>query len=173
MTKKLIFLDINGVLGSSQHSDRENVIAGKSRDPSNVHVWYFYPPYVKRLENLIERTNAKIVVCSSCRKVYTLDEIRDYIHRAGAPKAADAIIDSTPGNKLGVRKHRGREVALWLALSDEYHDANYVIVDDATDYYDNQKAKFVHVNSVYGLQDCDVDLAVSILNDVWNKKVLF
>jgi hypothetical protein len=169
---KLLFLDINGVLGSSKQSNMANVIANVPRDPSH-HIWYFYPEYVARLETLVKATNPNIVLCSSCRKTYTLDEIRDCVYNAGGKIAADLIIDATPGDKLGNRMHRGREVAMWLALSDVYHDATYCIIDDATDYYPAQRQYHVWVDNTVGLQDHDVKQATSILTGVYDKWVLF
>ena len=43
---------------------------------------------------------------------------------------------------------------------------NYVIIDDRTDFTENQQPHFVHVDSYVGLTDEDVELAIGILNTI-------
>ena len=77
------------------------------------------------------------------------------------------IIDKTPITIFGIYGStyhftRGEEIQMWL----EWHPkvTNYVIIDDRTDFLDEQKERFVHVNSYRGFTDEDLNLAITILN---------
>ncbi len=73
----------------------------------------------------------------------------------------DWIIDCTP---IIYRVHlsRGEEIEIWLKEHPEI--INYVIIDDRTDFTEEQKVHFVHINSYVGLTEEDVQLAKNILN---------
>lgn len=58
---------------------------------------------------------------------------------------------------------RGAEIDGWLKEHPEV--VNYVIIDDRTDFTDEQKKYFVHVDSMYGLTDEHVIKAINILKD--------
>lgn len=59
---------------------------------------------------------------------------------------------------------RGSEIDEWLQMHPEV--TNYVIIDDRTDFTENQQPHFVHVDSYVGLTDEDVELAIGILNTI-------
>ena len=57
---------------------------------------------------------------------------------------------------------RGAEIDGWLKEHPEV--VNYVIIDDRTDFTDEQKEHFVHVDPMWGLTDKHVKLAINVLN---------
>ena len=57
---------------------------------------------------------------------------------------------------------RGAEINDWLEAHPEC--TNYVIIDDRTDFNENQNDNFVHINSMYGITDEDMNKAIAILN---------
>ena len=57
---------------------------------------------------------------------------------------------------------RGAEIDGWLKEHPEV--INYVIIDDRTDFTDEQKEHFVHVDSMWGITDKHVELAINILS---------
>lgn len=73
MMVKYVFLDFDGVLNTEQYC-AELAIAGK--ELSNGFGPPFSPKSVSRLGEIIERTNAQIVVSSSWCNIYNLDEMR-------------------------------------------------------------------------------------------------
>jgi hypothetical protein len=51
---------------------------------------------------------------------------------------------------------------MWL---DEHPEcSNYVIIDDRTDFTNEQYPHFVYINPMWGIRDENVDNAISILN---------
>lgn len=156
---KIIFLDIDGVL-NCQNGYKEGyckyvdlLIEGK-----NTHYQSFYPPSKKLLNELINKTNAKIVISSTWRKsgVERLKTIWKNENMCGE------IIDITPSyrdNRFTVP--RGCEINSWLEkggfshinwseeLQQQYVDnsgiENYLIIDDDSDMLFNQKNNFVLV----------------------------
>jgi hypothetical protein len=58
---------------------------------------------------------------------------------------------------------RGAEVDGWLKEHPEI--TNYVIIDDRTDFTNNQQEHFVYVNPMWGITDEHVKLAINILNN--------
>lgn len=57
---------------------------------------------------------------------------------------------------------RGREIDMWLEAHPEC--TNYVIIDDRTDFTEEQQPHFVHVNPFCGITDDDADIAIMTLN---------
>ena len=57
---------------------------------------------------------------------------------------------------------RGAEIDGWLKEHPEV--INYVIIDDRTDFTNEQKEHFVHIDPMWGLTDEHVQLAINILN---------
>lgn len=57
---------------------------------------------------------------------------------------------------------RGAEINDWLEANPEC--INYVIIDDRTDFKENQNNNFVHINPMYGITDEDMNQAIAILN---------
>lgn len=58
---------------------------------------------------------------------------------------------------------RGDEVKMWL--NDHPEVTNYVIIDDRTDFLEEQLDHFVQVDPYYGLTDDNVNKAKNILNN--------
>ena len=163
---KIIFLDVDGVLNYTQWyvSDRNpGNLNGQEGDID--------PECIERVMRIVKETGAKVVITSDWRISWggTLDRLE----RMGLPR--DVVIDKTPfawGNDMSLKQYmlddiddiysRGNEVNLWLK---EHPDCtNYTILDDRTDFTDEQQPHFVHINPMYGLTDDDADIAIMILN---------
>lgn len=114
---------------------------------------------IERVNKLCKDNDAKIVISSDWR----IDSgCFARLQRAGL----DFIIDKTPVTVFGTYGStyhftRGEEIQMWL----EWHPnvKNYVILDDRTDFTEEQQAHFVHINSYRGLLDEDIVLANNIL----------
>ena len=149
----VIFLDVDGVLNYTNwyYSDRN---PGNLNGEEDVD-----PQCIERVNKLCEETNSEIILSSDWR---IDDSAFSRLERAGLKK----ILDKTPipvfGN-YGATYHftRGEEIQMWLEWHPEV--TNYVIIDDRTDFMDNQKSHFVHVDSYYGFTDEDYNLALTIL----------
>jgi hypothetical protein len=78
------------------------------------------------------------------------------------------ILDKTPERiwlkflNTKIDTSRGAEISDWLEAHPEC--TNYVIIDDRTDFNENQNDNFVHINPMYGITDEDMNKAIAILN---------
>ena len=153
---KVIFLDFDGVLNNPKFMKGAAGFGESQIDPSAV----------QRLNRLVASTGSKIVISSSWRHIWSVEEIGRMLSRAGF-KFSSSIIDRTP---IG-ESSRGQEIQEWLDLDPEREVVNpnhesvesFVILDDNNDMLPDQQSKFIHVNGLSGMTDRDVDEAISIL----------
>lgn len=136
--KKLIFLDIDGVL-NNESLLRQNI--------------FLCPTKVSLLSTFCKYNNIDIVISSSWREVYCLDELKSMLYKEGFVNI-DSIIDVTPvGKDLAMDKtayiFRGYEIENWL--NKQAVQYNYVILDDTPDFLDFQKDRFVLTDFNEGL----------------------
>lgn len=170
--KKIIFLDIDGVLNHEQwfcwrhynikngtslsasyiedgFSDRESTLLSMIDERS-----------VANLNHIINETGADIVLSSSWRSTVDSEEnkLTNFILvKKGLIKE---FYDVTP--MCG--KKRGGEIEQWLNSQNDRDAINYVIIDDDTDMLDKQKDNFVNVDAFVGLTWHDAEKAIEILN---------
>ena len=155
---KIIFLDFDGVLNSQQFLHSHQGGFGMTQVD---------PRAAARLEKLVKATGAKIVVSSSWRHIYSVEEIQEILKKVGAPAAARAVIDRTPVGE----GNRGQEIQDWLDLDSERRVVNpahqdvqaYVILDDNNEMTPEQQPHMVQTNGQVGLTDQNVMDAISIL----------
>jgi len=156
--KKIIFLDIDGVL---------NVYC-PTRDSYGCH---FHIEFINNLKRLIDETGAEIVISSTWRLsgFKILLEMWDARKLPGQVIGITDILHYTQDDMSGIR---GDEVRRWL---DENPTQSYVIIDDDTDFHTDQLPFFVqtsdnqnHQESIdaggYGLTTECTDDAIKILN---------
>lgn len=144
----IIFLDIDGVLNSARFEYvRQRVGKGSLRlDPSALAL----------LAELVERTQAKLVITSSWRKERNPADF-DNIFAAVLCSWKSSVIGKTP-----VADCRGEEIALWLAHNKV--DC-YAILDDLArnNFYKEQWQHLVKVDNRDGLLLKDIEQAARIL----------
>lgn len=164
--KKLIFLDVDGVLNS------ENFFRARMRDnpkpPREDMIeylsWDIDPACIKRLQEIVDRTGADIILSSTWR----INHYKEFIKILKRFNVTAKVIDRTPRiNWEG--SVRGNEIALFIKKNAQWCGSphkykNYVIIDDSSDMLFQQKDNFVHTSWEFGLQDRDVRRSVEILN---------
>jgi hypothetical protein len=153
----IIFLDIDGVLNTPSYGTKAYAMYKKTKGWFKSRDQYgalFDPMAVECLEYLAHTTNAKIVVSSSWRKsgLEVMKEMFKY-------RAIDIeIIDTTPI----LNTIRGNEIEQWLLDND--YVTNYVILDDDTDFTQEQLQKhFVHTHGPNGFDHNCMVKALKIL----------
>lgn len=152
---KVLFLDIDGVLNSLEST----MMAGPRKRLVGDHV---DPMLIRRLNKICEEVpDLKIVISSSWRKIYSIEEILEVFLKAGFNVKTE-IIDRTPGHVEGTDGKRGHEIEAWYKAHPEV--TNYVILDDDSDMLRNQRRHFVNTSWVCGLTFADVYRCVKILN---------
>lgn len=132
---KVIFLDIDGVLNHEEHF-RWLHESGEATPLQSQYPWSeFSPVSCKLLKEVIDETDAQIVVSSSWR-LDGLAKINKLFRFFGLPNA----IDVTPC----LNTARGIEIDKWLSEHPEVD--KYVILDDDTDMLPKQMSFFVKTN---------------------------
>ena len=136
---KVIFLDVDGVLNSSQ--DGFTIKLGTNK-------------HLELLKQIVDKTDAKIVLSSSWRisnktKLFIENKLKEY---------GMSIISSTPD--LG--SSRGEEIKSWLRETIDFIDS-FIILDDDSDMDEYTRARLVQTNRDMGLQETDVIKAINIL----------
>lgn len=168
---KAIFLDIDGVLNYTQWYISD-------RNPGNLYGQEgdIDPMCVERILRIVKETGAKVVISSDWRIAWEGTLVR--LERMGLTR--DIVIDKTPEliwrmisrddymrdedfyNERNYEYSRGHEIDIWLAEHPEC--TNYCIIDDRTDFTEDQQPHFIHVDSNIGLTDDNTDIAIMTLN---------
>jgi hypothetical protein len=139
VTRRVVFLDIDGVLAPIRRWDRYGDL-----EPACIHV----------LNEIVAGAGAGVVVSSTWRYGKTVAELQAMLDAAGFN---GSVIDKTPLGPPGA--HRGDEIAAWL----EEHDvAGYVIVDDHANM-GALHARLLLTHPGRGLQRADAARAIEIL----------
>ena len=137
---KVIFLDVDGVLNSSQ--DGFNIKLETRR-------------HLVLLKQLVDETGAEIVLSSSWR-IY--DKTRVFIKKK-LEEYGIALIGFTPDTG----ESKGKEIKKWLDET-SYHIERFVILDDDSDMDEYTHAKLVKTDPNIGLQQADIIKAIHLLN---------
>ncbi len=163
---RVVFLDIDGVLNYTKWYVDD-------RNPGNLYgqEGEIDPLCVERVMRICDLADAKVVVSSDWRMNW--ERTRKRLERMGLDeryvmdKTSEFIWNNLPDQECQEecrnRTHkytRGAEIDEWLKHNDV---ESYVIIDDRTDFTDEQKRSFVRVNPYVGLTDKDVELAIKIL----------
>lgn len=148
--KKIVFLDIDGVL--NKHDTKDKISWHTGIDPE----------LVPKLKRIIEATDAKIVLSSTWRRQYGLADMRGFLAERGFEKAP--FFDKTP-----VTGHRGTEIAKWLESCK--FEGTFVALDDDRAVGDSHVPERVRANWIQtleheGLTDEHVERAIKILGPV-------
>lgn len=150
---KILFLDFDGVITTYQSK------------------WKIDMDKVEIINDICDKTDAKIVVSSSWRKgyrgvVHTFQEYlkqyfvkNEYVGLFKFNKFIDNIIGLTDSGSF-----RGNEIKFYM--NDHPDIENYVIVDDDSDMLDEQLFNFVQTDTYEGITERDAKLCVDVLNGV-------
>jgi hypothetical protein len=157
MQTPIVFLDVDGVLNSRRWDARSGA-AEEAGPPTERELWErrIDPECVARLDRLLQRTGAVVVVSSSWRKRLPLNEIVPILEARGFRGrivGATATEDNTAS--------RGAEITRWLTENDT-RGAAYVVLDDEV-VEDVPPELVVRPSEGTGLTDQDIDRALLIL----------
>mgnify|MGYP001375937908 CR=1 FL=1 len=147
MARKVIFLDIDGVMNS---------FSTRPQDPRGL-VDFLDPANVAVLNAVVEGSGAVVVVTSTWRLTMPFAELRATFAAAGC---VAEIVDVTPDID-GPR--RGVEVEAWLAAQVEA-PARFVVIDDDFEMPAFPE-KLVRTRKLHGLCARDVPAVLALLAD--------
>jgi len=146
----LVFLDIDGVLNNFA-SLAESV--------------RLLPEKALLIQQLVNRTDAKIIISSSWKNDLSLKELKIVLGRAGL-STMGTIIGVTPSYQAS----RGGEIDRYIrennfgATRDSGEEDRFVIIDDDYDgILEYQEPFFVQTNMKFGVTYYDIELAYNIL----------
>lgn len=142
--RKILFLDIDGVLNTDHHQwhCQMNSIA-----PVDRFDYAFDSKAVENLATIIEETGAEIVISSSWKflGLQTLQKMWEDRNLPGV------IVDVTPSGES-----KGWEIDEWL-INHEGQISGYAIIDDENDMLPEQQGHFVQTNPQFGITKKDIE----------------
>lgn len=142
--KKILFLDMDGVINSVEYSVGMASIERERR----FHLNDCDPVKIGLIRFICQQTDAQIVISSTWRLNKTEDWFVGFLDHVGWPMAP--IIGCTPTRIVGDEHGIGRGDKIQAWLEHHAHDEHtYVILDDDSDFYDWQP--LVKCNGVYGI----------------------
>lgn len=150
---KVIFLDIDGVLNSDGFTIQERKKGVFERDEDEVD-----PTRVALLNQIVQRTDADVVISSSWRIILKLSGIRGVLKARGF---IGNVRGATPN--IGTpNRIRGDEIRQWLETAPSLV-SRFVILDDDSDM-GALLPNLVQTSASTGLVEADVERAVQMLN---------
>lgn len=153
---KVVFLDVDGVLNSTEFFTRNKSGGSRAMD-------HLDRKAVRRLNTITNMTGAKVVVSSTWRLLRTLDELKFSLSKAGF---IGDIIGMTP-DLLDAPKEdrRGLEILSWLKSNEIFGVTSFVVLDDDSFDLGPVKDRLVKTKFASGLQDEHVGQAIALLGD--------
>jgi hypothetical protein len=139
VVRRVVFLDIDGVLAPIRRWDRYGDLA---------------PACIDVLNAIVTSVDADIVVSSTWRHGKTVGELQEMLQAEGF---AGRVIDTTPTGPAGAS--RGEEIAAWLA---EHDVTGYAIIDDHGDMGE-LRAHLVQTHPAHGLRSADGPRVIAAL----------
>lgn len=176
---RLLFLDVDGVLNSGgwarRRPSREAFAAERGISPEpgrhNLLVWAqrsIDPDAVEILNELVDRSGARIVVSSTWRTMWPLPRLelllreRGYRRRPLLGTTPDKYVMPRPPDRDRHQLRRGDEIHAWIGLHDGAVTArDIVILDDDSDM-EPYRDRLVQTEPEHGLRLCDVERALEL-----------
>ena len=163
--RKIIFLDIDGVLNTQDWHSR------MTKDtPRDEFGWAFDPVAVENLAHIVKETGASIVISSSW-KFLGLAKLREMWKIRNLPGIVLDITPNTVSDELLLNANldemelgvcRGNEIKEWLSRHNS-EVSNYVIIDDFDDMLPEQEDHVVLTDTLIGITEFDAEKAIAIL----------
>jgi len=163
MTRPLLFLDIDGVLNSLATDFSPD---GAPLDAVNI----------EPFNRIVSEVNPQIVITSTWRMYWSLEDIRGFFDEAGI---LGEIIAATPvlfhqeadGRPAETEFTRGEEIFSWFRAQEGvdplYPPAPFVVLDDRTDL-DPYFHRLVQTRMSCGLTSEDADRVIALLRESLN-----
>lgn len=163
--KKVIFLDIDGVLNTKDWHSR------MTKDtPHDEFGFTFEPIAVSNLAHIIDDTGAVIVISSSwkfhgvtkLRKMWEIRNLPGTILDITPNTVSDEMLLNADLNEIELGACRGNEIKEWLSKH-KSEVSNYVIIDDYDNLLPEQEGHVVQTDSLIGITEKDAEKAITIL----------
>lgn len=158
---KILFLDVDGVLNAIEDWIEMKLYP---EETLNRTCEVISRAKMAMLQNVVAETDCKIVLSSTWRRLYTLDEFHEVLAMRGWTLPRETFIDVTCSVASG---YRGHEVQIWLDENKEKLGVtNICIVDDDGDFQTELRPYFVQTNGRIGMTFMDMERMIAVLNGV-------
>lgn len=162
----LLFLDVDGVLNSAKYftSDKFKSLKGNLSEEEIMltrHDLLLDEAPISLLNSLVEQSQAKVVLSSTWRNKFSLDEMNKLLSDKGATFNLCGKTPRLLPKKFSMRVYRHDEIQDYLNNLNEIPES-FVILDDEgpMSYLDKF---FVKTNYEFGLQEHHITKALKIL----------
>ena len=164
--RKIIFLDIDGVLNTQDWHSR------MTKDtPRDEFGWAFDPVAVENLAHIVKETGASIVISSSwkflglakLREMWKIRNLPGIVLDITLNTISDELLLNANLDEMKLGVCRGNEIKEWLSKH-KGEVSNYVIIDDFDDLLPEQDDHVVLTDTLIGITVYDAKKAISILN---------
>lgn len=148
---RVVFLDFDGVCNSLEYiwrQERKELRFQRRWSPADD----LDPALIERLNGLLARTGAKVVVSASVRKLCSIEYLRSCLHARG-------FVGTVLGKTAESGPRRGHEIAAWLEARPFV--TAFVILDDDSDMA-HLMPRLVRTDLKVGLSATDVERAVAL-----------
>ena len=164
---KYIFLDIDGVLNSDTYCTSPEYLHETRQMTDQLimlvnHYVLLDPQAINRLNDLVKRSGAIVVLSSTWREKYSPVEITKMMQDRGATFTVTASTPVLHGKVNSSRIPRGKEIVTYIDGLKEKPES-FVILDDHDDMLSLTKV-LVRTTMKLGLTADDVEKALNILN---------
>lgn len=164
---KIIFLDIDGVLNSDAYCESPEYLFETQHMTDQLimlvnHYVLLDPRALHRLNDLVKRSGAEVVLSSTWRGKYSPAEITKMMQDRGATFTVTASTPVLHGKVNSSRIPRGKEIASYIDGL-KVKPESFVILDDHDDMLDLINV-LVKTTMKLGLTADDVERALRILN---------
>ena len=146
---RIVFLDIDGVLNSDAWDNKRQTTSNDFLKDQ------FDPEAINLLNELLERIDAQIVLASTWRLNFDLEQMNELFSSIGIKRG---IVSFTPNLNAGAGYlTRGNEVLKWIIdnkniiKSKPLSYSDYIILDDKADYLISQTNNFFQTDKTVGL----------------------
>lgn len=148
---RVVFVDFDGVLNTPFMKNDEKISCGEDDILNNSHA-------ISNLNVLCKRSDLEVVVSSSWR-TKGIQKIREILYNSGLDKEIK-VQGLTPF--FDYSTFRGKEIDAYL--KDRPSITDYLILDDDSDFNEEQKEHLVKCNSHYGFQIDEYRYACTLID---------
>lgn len=164
MSKKLLFLDIDGVLNSWHYFKNNKTLIDSSESEKDFkkNKWtHLDPDAIKRVNRLVNLSGVEVIISSTWRLLFSVEEINKMLAFRGATFQATNRTPEGYYRGMSSRPCRGDEIKEFIDNFPEPVDA-FVILDDDNDM-DGVSSQLVQTSMNNGIQDYHIDLCLDKL----------
>lgn len=153
--KATIFLDIDGVLTTNAEFMRSRTNFWKKHEDARIlKIPYpFNPGCVKVFNDILEITDAEIVLSSDWRRYFTLEDLEKIFKFNKVIKSPMGVTEIQPCSFSMFDKNRAHEIELYV---NKYKLEKYVIIDDLDLEYFCSVEHFVKTTDREGIKQLNI-----------------